>query len=54
MDKFLLGTMLVAALYLAMTLVDAVRKVDLITDCQKMQSFRYDDKVYDCKERGKP
>jgi hypothetical protein len=54
MDKFVLGTGCVAALFLAMTLGGVARKADLVNDCKTMQSFRHDDKVYDCKERNKP
>lgn len=54
MDKFVLGTGCVAALFLAMTLGGFARKADLVKDCKTMQSFRHDDKVYDCKERSKP
>jgi hypothetical protein len=54
MNDWLIGAICVAVLLFAVAVGDAIRITGVVNDCQKMQSFRYGDKVYDCKERSKP
>ena len=54
MKDWLVNAFCVAALFLGLIVLATIRIGDIVNDCQKMQSFRFGDKVYDCKERGKP
>ena len=50
---WLIGAVSVGALFLAGALGGTARVGEVINDCKTMQSFRYGDKVFDCKERYK-
>jgi hypothetical protein len=50
---WLMGVLGIGALVLAATLGGAAHVGEIANDCQKMQSFRHGDKVYDCKERSR-
>lgn len=52
-DNWVLGAGAVALLFLVMTLSGLARLYDVAADCDTQQSFRVDERVYDCKARSR-